>query len=317
MIYTHNQHVVLEDRVYRSAQLSPLQLRDFVEKHHISTVVNLRGRPISDWYPTESHTTQELAIGQEDVTLSACRLPAPSELHRLIDVLDHVQYPILIHCQQGADRTGLACVIVLLLYSDATYLQARSQCSPRFGHFPVFHTKEMDRFFDMYEAWLSGNTHTPEHFREWAAHHYKPGNASADLNLTTTIPHCQLHHSIGFHLKATNKSNEPWYFHESGQRRGVIVRYVVDGPDGKICSSRTGYLAKCVGPGESIEFDLPVPKLNQPGHYHLHADLAQNNFDFAQFGSVPLDYDWDVKAAASRCDKCSTSLTKQSKKSAR
>ncbi len=228
MVFTHNEHTILEGRAYRTAQLNPRSLRKFIKKHEIKTVVNLRGRPISDWYPAESRTTQELVVGQEDVTLSACRLPAPSEIHRLIHVLDRVEYPILIHCQQGADRTGLASAIVLLLYSDATYDEARKQCSPRFGHFPIFHTKEMDRFFAMYEAWLSNRAHSPDLFRGWALHHYQPGNAIASLELMATRSKCQLHNRVSFCLKATNKSREPWYFHESGQRQGVTVRYVVE-----------------------------------------------------------------------------------------
>lgn len=294
MIFTHNQHVVLEDRVYRTAQLNPQGLRDFVGEHHISTVINLRGRPISDWYPAETQVSQQLAIGQEDVTLSACRLPAPSEIRRLIHLLDRVEYPVLLHCQQGADRSGLASVIVLLLYSDADYETARRQCSPRYGHFPVFHTKEMDRFFDMYEAWLAGNPHSPQRFRDWANHHYLPGNAVASLELIPPKRKCRHHPPVAFHVKATNKSREPWHFHESGQRRGVTLRYVVDGPKGRVCSSRTGYLSRCVHPGESIEFDLTIPRIAEAGLYRLHADLAQDNFDFAQFGSQPIDFEWDI-----------------------
>src|SRR6186997_1467021 len=81
-----NTHVVVPGRVYRSAQLKPAQLEAYVNRHGIRTVVNLRGRPFDDWYPEEMHATQVLGISQEDVTMSANRLPSPGEIRRLIEV---------------------------------------------------------------------------------------------------------------------------------------------------------------------------------------------------------------------------------------
>src|SRR5262245_63540089 len=77
MTVDRNKHVVIPGRVYRSAQLNPGQLDRFVRKHHIRTVVNLRGRPFSDWYPLQAQATQSFGISQEDVTTSANRLPPP------------------------------------------------------------------------------------------------------------------------------------------------------------------------------------------------------------------------------------------------
>src|SRR5688500_11892964 len=88
-----NTHVVLPGRVYRSAQLKPAQLEAYVNRHGIRTVVNLRGRPFSDWYPAEMHATQALGVSQEDVTTSANRLPSPGEIRRLIEVFDHSEHP--------------------------------------------------------------------------------------------------------------------------------------------------------------------------------------------------------------------------------
>src|SRR5687768_7607863 len=111
MSLDRNTHVVVPGRVYRSAQLDPAELADFVREHHIKTVVNLRGRSHEPWYPAETRATQELGVSQEDITTSAARLPAPAEVCRLIEVFDKSEHPILLHCRQGADRTGLAAAI--------------------------------------------------------------------------------------------------------------------------------------------------------------------------------------------------------------
>src|SRR6476660_3258834 len=58
MTADRNKHVVVPGRLYRSAQLNPQQLDRFVREHNIRTVITLRGRPFSDWYPLQAQTTQ-------------------------------------------------------------------------------------------------------------------------------------------------------------------------------------------------------------------------------------------------------------------
>ena len=109
IFFGRNLHAVIPGQAYRCAQLSHDQLLDAHPQNGIRTVVNLRGTsPDFDWYRDESRATFDADIGQEDITLSAYRLPSPDELRRLIDVFDHAEYPILFHCRQGVDRTGLA-----------------------------------------------------------------------------------------------------------------------------------------------------------------------------------------------------------------
>jgi protein tyrosine phosphatase (PTP) superfamily phosphohydrolase (DUF442 family) len=287
MVLTNNKHEVLSGQVYRTAQLNADELSQFISSHHIRTVVNLRGRPIADWYVEESEVTQKLGVNQEDISLSASRLPAPNEIQRLIHVFDHAEYPIVMHCKQGSDRTGLASVIYLLLFTDVDYDTARRQCSPRYGHFPFLRRKEIDRFFDMYETWLGDRRHTPEFFRKWSAEEYQPGNAVAKLEFLPSKPAYQAGKPFTIKLRATNASREPWYFHESGEKNGVTVRYVVDGKDFQIVR-RAGYTEHCVQPGHSIDIDLNVPSIGRCGPVKITADLSQWDFDFAQYGSSPI-----------------------------
>src|SRR5438105_1957845 len=103
-----NRHTVIPGRVYRCSQPGPDDLAYAVNRYGIRTVINLRGfSPEYDWYKDEARATLASGINQEDVTLSANRLPPPPEMRRLLEILDRTEYPILIHCKQGADRTGL------------------------------------------------------------------------------------------------------------------------------------------------------------------------------------------------------------------
>ncbi len=272
-----NSHAVIEGRVYRSAQLRGETLARYLQSHHIRTVINLRGHCDGfPWYMAESEAITAAGASQEDITFSANRLPAPSELHRLIAVLDGTEYPILFHCKQGADRTGLASTMVLLLYTDATLSQARRELWPHRGHFPVARTLAMDDFFDRYAAWLSANSqeHTPARFRDWCLQHYKPGPAVGEFAwvtpVPTTIPAAK---PFALTLRGTNRSDEPWQF-TAGATSGLHLVYrLYDASGQSVLEDAAGLVRRTVSPGESIDFLLAFPKL-PPGTYTLRAEMA-------------------------------------------
>jgi protein tyrosine phosphatase (PTP) superfamily phosphohydrolase (DUF442 family) len=300
MIVTRNEHEILPGRVYRSAQLNPDQLEKFVHKHNIRTVVNLRGRPFNEWYPAEARATQALGISQEDITTSANRLPPPGEIRRLIEVFDRSEHPLLIHCQQGADRTGLASAMYLLLYTDADFSTAKRQCSPRYGHLRIHTTAAMDEFFDQYEAWLAarGEAHSPERFRAWAIKEYSPGPGQAKLELVNALATTPYSDPFKFTLRATNRSNETWRF-AAGSLAGIRADYIVHEADGKVIyAGEAGYRNTTVPPGGFIDLELPVPALPRTGKYVLWVDLSQRNVSFTQYGSEPLTYDWEARDPA-------------------
>ena len=107
VLWGTNFHTVVPGRVYRCAQLSGPALTRLIQAHGIRTVVNLRGccAPFP-WYLDECRATHHRDVAQEDVCFSAGRLPSGPELRRLVEVLDRTEYPILLHCRRGADRTG-------------------------------------------------------------------------------------------------------------------------------------------------------------------------------------------------------------------
>src|SRR5262249_59607787 len=105
-LLTQNFHAVIPGRVYRSAQPSGTRLECLVRRHGIRTVINLRGccAPLP-WYLDEARTSHRLHVAQEDVCLSAGRLPSVAEMRRLVEVLDRNEHPYLIHFHLGADPT--------------------------------------------------------------------------------------------------------------------------------------------------------------------------------------------------------------------
>jgi protein tyrosine phosphatase (PTP) superfamily phosphohydrolase (DUF442 family) len=302
MSLDRNKHVVVAGSVYRTAQLNPTQLEQFVLEHEIRTVINLRGRPFSDWYLLETQVTQALGISQEDVTTSANRLPSPTEIRRLVEIFDRSEHPILMHCQQGADRTGLASAMYLLLYTDADYPTARRQCSLRYGHLAIHTAVAMDEFFDQYEDWLKarGEGHTPANFRHWATAEYCPGPGRARLEVVSPTGPTEVGRPVAFTVRAYNTSRETWRF-TAGSIAGVKANFVVQGPDGRfVILDEAGFFDATVPPGGFVDLSLPVPALTAAGKYRLYVDLAQRNVAFTQYGSEPLNYDWDARDPAPR-----------------
>ena len=290
-----NVHTVVPDRVYRTAQLTPDRLREFIAEKGIRTVVNLRGVCSEmPWYLGECRTTHAANVNQEDITLSAKRYPAPAEVRRLVEVLDHTAYPLVFHCQRGADRTGLASTVARLLLTADDLATARRQLWPRYGHLAVGRTAVLDAFFDYYEEWLKarGEPHAPDRFRKWVATDYCPGPYRAHLSVLEPRP-LEANRGSVVVVRAVNASIEPWTV-APGAAGGIRLRYTLTELAGSALQRGfSGQLARTVGPGEHIDLACGLVPLAR-GAYMLHADLVDAqpiellSTDFAQYGSEPL-----------------------------
>jgi hypothetical protein len=293
----YNLHTVIPGKVFRSAQLKPEQIEKLIREDGVRTVLNLRGCCLGFlWYENELAVGQELSTDHHDLTLSANRLPPPQELRRAVEILDQAEYPILIHCRQGADRTGLIAGMILLLKTDATLSRARLECSPLFAHFPVHSTKRMDDFFDFYEAWLAGKSHTSELFRDWVINHYQPGPCIAEMSLTDPEKSITVGTAPLFSLNVVNQSQEIWKL-QPGPNVGIqAVYHLFAANSEKVFQDRSGLKAGEVKPGESTRFEIPIPKLKQPGKYTLMVDLvATEHRSFVQHGNRPLFHSFEVR----------------------
>jgi protein tyrosine/serine phosphatase len=99
----YNFGTVTEGRVYRSAQPSPWFLRWAVKNHGVRTLVNLRGRTPG----FESRFAAENGLRLFSFDLSASRPPSEADVERFLQVLSEpANYPVLVHCRSGVDRTG-------------------------------------------------------------------------------------------------------------------------------------------------------------------------------------------------------------------
>jgi hypothetical protein len=298
-LFGGNVHTVIEGRVYRSAQLPGPELEEFLREHRIRTVVNLRGccSPM-DWYLDECRITHKLNVSQEDIGLSACRLPSTSEMRRLVEVLDHCEYPVLFHCFRGADRTGLASVVVQLLHTNATLEEALDQLSICYGHVRISKTAYIDRFFDYYADWLAERslTHTPDHFRRWVATGYCPGECRCKLQLLNPPTTILRGKQVPLILRAQNTSIKPWRLRPE-TNAGIHAFFTIyDKHNAIVHEGRAGLFDAEVAPGETIDLTLVLPSIAHPGKYHLVVDMMdEQQCSFFQTGSDLLEWELEVR----------------------
>lgn len=180
---TYNFGVLQPGRIYRSGQMPAGALARTVHDLHIKTVVNLRGPNAREsWYRDEVAATLSAGATQVDIPLSSCVWMSRIQLRTLVRVLDTCDYPALLHCAWGSERTGLASAIAELLRPSGTLADAREQLAVRHLYVRVGGGRIMAEFLDQYEDWLrrSGLAHRPEVFRRWAAEDYLPGDPNRE-----------------------------------------------------------------------------------------------------------------------------------------
>lgn len=139
---------VVDAAVFRSGQLREDEWNESLAEHGYRSVLNLRGaEPTQPWYALELRFAAEHHLAHFDIRLSAEHQPSAEALRQLLTVLREAPKPLLVHCKNGADRSGLAAALYLFAIRMRPAAEAEGQLSLRFGHFPwlVSQTGAMDR----------------------------------------------------------------------------------------------------------------------------------------------------------------------------
>jgi len=112
-IFRLNLHKV-SNNLYRSSQPTPWQLKKIVKEKGIKTVINLRGtKPHSPVYMLEKMACDEIGVKMIDVEIYSRVVPNKEQLKKLAKAFDEAEYPALMHCKAGVDRTGFAATFYL------------------------------------------------------------------------------------------------------------------------------------------------------------------------------------------------------------
>lgn len=144
---------ITEGQAYRSAQLDGEELKYHINRHGIKSILNLRGEfPDEQWYIEEKRISRDHNVKHYDVELSAYQEPTPEATRTIMEFIRYAPRPVLIHCQAGADRTGLVAAMWKATVNGESRKDAARQLSVWYGHMPFGDVMAMDNFF---EKWFS------------------------------------------------------------------------------------------------------------------------------------------------------------------
>lgn len=149
--FSGNFHTVAAGRFYRSGQLSADQIAHDVKRYGIRTIVNLRGHnPGRPWYDAEVAEAKKLGVAHVDFGISSRKELTPDQVAKLLAIFRTAQKPILVHCEGGADRTGLAASLYVAAIAKGSEFDAELQLSPLYGHFGI---PDVTGSYAMDETW--------------------------------------------------------------------------------------------------------------------------------------------------------------------
>lgn len=157
MLWTTNFHSVIAGEVYRSSQPSGAMIAELQKQYGIKTIINLRGDNTGHhWYDKEITEAKHLDIAHIDFRMSSGKELTQEQAAQLVEIMRDAPKPILIHCQAGADRTGLASALYLAAIAKTNEATAENQMSIIYGHlsFSFARAYAMDRTFEKLEPWL-------------------------------------------------------------------------------------------------------------------------------------------------------------------
>jgi protein tyrosine/serine phosphatase len=99
-----NFDTVQEGRLYRSGQPGKSQLEHWIRKYHLKTIIVLK--------PTlrrsETEVAERYGVKVYHIPMSSYHGPSEEQWQRILSLLtNEKKFPVLYHCQRGADKTGM------------------------------------------------------------------------------------------------------------------------------------------------------------------------------------------------------------------
>ena len=162
-----NFHKVCDD-AYRASQPSPSDLR-FYKNKGIKAVLNLRGFAQQSYALFEEDSCKKLGLELISVPLSSSFAPQSEKLLEIVDIMEKIPKPFVLHCKSGADRAGLVSAIYLIVQKKLSVTEAKKQLSFKYLHLDFTKTGILDYIFNVFDERLEIENID---FRDWLEKEY-------------------------------------------------------------------------------------------------------------------------------------------------
>ena len=163
--------------MYRANQPSPKRIKVLADMG-IKTILNLRGESPKGYYLLEKEACAAHGITLIDYRMYSRDVHTVEKLLGARDLFEQIEYPCVMHCKSGSDRTGIMGVLYRHYKMGDTIEQAMSQLSFNYLHVKAGKTGMLDHFFQTY---LDYNARTPIDFSDWVQTVYDPPAVKAEF----------------------------------------------------------------------------------------------------------------------------------------
>ena len=285
-----NFHTVIEGQVYRSAQPTTEELRKWKEAYGLRSVLTLQGWSGTRLVIEQKKVAEEMGLRHAFNYLSSDRLPSPVEANGLVELLETLPRPLLIHCRAGADRTGLASVMAAMAVGGQDYASATSQLSLKYLKLPR-PGPDVNDVFEAYETHCRKAGAPPggwKEFRAWLKDVYKPSYYHAVIEVPATVP-ARPGEIVTIRVRILNASHETLPLADPDRRFELVAftppRLLVDRFHHEVWGRRA-LAGPDLPPGGSMTADIAVQMPAAAGSRVLRFDLEEMGVDrFSLYGS--------------------------------
>lgn len=162
--------------MYRENQPSPERIKVWADEG-IKTVVNLRGPSPKGFYLLEKEACETHGIALENYRMYSRDVHTPERIMGAKELFDRIEYPAVMHCKSGADRTGVMGVLYRHFRMGDSIAEAMEQLSFKYLHIRQGKTGMLDFFFNDFLAYQAD--HPEVTFEDWVQGDYDPPDVKA------------------------------------------------------------------------------------------------------------------------------------------
>ncbi len=162
--------------MYRENQPSPKRIALLAEEG-IKTILNLRGPSPKGFYLLEKEACEKHGLTLIDFRVYSRDVHTVEKIKGARDLFESIEYPAVMHCKSGADRTGFMGVLYRHFHMGDTIAEAlASELTLKKLHVRQGKTGMLDFFFEDYLRYAE--THDIS-FMDWVETIYEPADVKA------------------------------------------------------------------------------------------------------------------------------------------